>query len=716
MIKNFVSRFKLSPQVWMLIVLVSASWAYLLFVLNFSNVNGYYPIDKLQKIVLFIPAVFFILVLLVGTRLFGKAREFTRKELLSILLLSGFLATVLLLRLSIPLPGLPQEHSLKIIVRSGKNISSQGTSVIIQKLQHLDGHRIPWENLTMSGDWHVVDDELVSNGEPGSTIEIMDTFMGGVLLSLIHSDNAGQITIIWDGVSSDSDLFSKESSIVNTYFQNPIFDQQNPSQILWIGIALLFFIVGVLSLIFIVLLVIRILAGQNGGKYLLLVSCLVVFAVFLEIKLSYAKFESEITFRDTYAYVKTAELPLSSISFWAAERSFTLPLFYKLLSVNTTNFEFPDTMNKIALAQTILSIFSWVLLGVALALSLRHRWLGLLSFTLVLFFSLNMEVSLWDHLLLSESISFSFMAMLIAAWIGWVNLSYSNLRRRWIWAYTFTMIAISFLYSFTRDSNQYFVLLGSAVFAVGYWLKKINNQFRYPILVYIAACLGLFIIQNWSINQGNRWQVLIYDQLAMRILNDPQATQFFKDAGLPVSDELMKITGMRGYDYQNLLKFDPSMSSVREWIDTQGKAVYIRYLLSHPVDSILRPLKQIHQLLNGSNLKYREPEYSASPMSKQAIALTNGFYPHQRIILVLILILILLGQVFYWVQKRPQQPTWLVVTILLISLYPMMFIIWHGNPMEIERHAAQIGIQFRLAGVMAIPMLLNEITRVLKIR
>jgi hypothetical protein len=124
---------------------------------------------------------------------------------------------------------------------------------------------------------------------------------------------------------------------------------------------------------------------------------------------------------------------------------------------------------------------------------------------------------------------------------------------------------------------------------------------------------------------------------------------------------------------------------------------------------MLMPFKQLNKLLNGSNLEYRKPNHMALPMMKQSILLTNEFYPRQWTLLASILIMNIFGQVIYWKQKPPRQPAWLVLTILLISLYPMMFIIWHGNPMEIERHATQLGIQFRLAGCMVIPMLLNEI-------
>ena len=60
---------------------------------------------------------------------------------------------------------------------------------------------------------------------------------------------------------------------------------------------------------------------------------------------------------------------------------------------------------------------------------------------------------------------------------------------------------------------------------------------------------------------------------------------------------------------------------------------------------------------------------------------------------------------------RQRQPLWIVLAVLIVSVYPMMFLIWHAEPLEIERHAAQIGVQFRLAGWISLVLLLTEILR-----
>ena len=58
---------------------------------------------------------------------------------------------------------------------------------------------------------------------------------------------------------------------------------------------------------------------------------------------------------------------------------------------------------------------------------------------------------------------------------------------------------------------------------------------------------------------------------------------------------------------------------------------------------------------------------------------------------------------------RAVEPLWLVLSALLLNLYPLMFMVWHGDPMEIPRHAVQIGIQFRLAGWIAVLLFLDHL-------
>ncbi len=442
---------------------------------------------------------------------------------------------------------------------------------------------------------------------------------------------------------------------------------------------------------------------------------LVVAAAFILVKQAYYSFDGEQYFRDTYSYTVSATLPLTSSSFWAGERSFTLPLFYKLLGINPDNYKLPGAMALVSHTQSIFSAICWLALGLAVARSIRSRWAGLLAFTLVLVFSLGYEIGKWDLLLLSESLSFSLFALLLAGWIWIAGFSGQKLRSWQGYGAFLGLLLITVLYSFTRDTNLYFLVLAGVLFAVAglaaAWKGKSLQALHGYTLAYLAAVIVLFFAQNASINTGNRWQIHIYDHLAYRIIPNPEALDYFTQHGLPMSKKLLEIPTLRGAVYQDLLLHDPSMEPVRQWTNAHGKATYFGYLLLHPRFNLLKPLREAATLLNGTAEIYRAPLPSAPTLPVWMAGLTGLVFPLAPVPVYAIL-WVACTAVCLYALYRGQQPAWLVVGMLLISMYPLMFIIWHGNPMEIDRHAEQIAVQFRLAAFLVLLLGLGWIVSV----
>ena len=157
------------------------------------------------------------------------------------------------------------------------------------------------------------------------------------------------------------------------------------------------------------------------------------------------------------------------------------------------------------------------------------------------------------------------------------------------------------------------------------------------------------------------------------------------------------------------------MEQVRAWIEEHARTTLLMYLITHPSASLGEPARQINTLINGSNLEYRYPLYPQQPVPATVSNLTDKFYPHQVVELVFIGVLIVLA---LWVDTRREGrhwPVWWVLLALAISVYPLILLVWNGNPLEVERHAAQIGIQYRLAGLIAIALLLDKIQSVSKL-
>ncbi len=425
-----------------------------------------------------------------------------------------------------------------------------------------------------------------------------------------------------------------------------------------------------------------------------------IWGIFLALKKTFGFSEAPRTYHDTYSYVVVAEKPLNSSAFWVAERSFTLPLLYKILGVNSANYNDAGMMYRVATSQRWLSVVGWSALAITVALSLRQRWMRLLGFMLTLLFSLSLEVSLWDFLLLSESLSFSFFALVLATWLALLKIGEHQFRGAFLLGGVLTLVSFSFmgLYSFTRDSNLYFLLIAVVVFALYLGLRWRTLYLHWPFIGLILGTLVLFGGQNYTLIHGNRWQIHIYDNLKVRIMPDPQARTFFISAGLPLTPRFLEIQALSQRQYQVAMFTDPALQPVREWIEEKGRATYLAYLLSRPFLTLFEPLQQGFHLLNGNNAEYRRP---VGPLSRWLELVDTIMYPRWMGVWGAFLLLGLIGAIAYWC-GQDTNPIWLLVSIFIISLYPMMFLVWHGNPLEIERHAAQIGVQVRLMGWLAL--------------
>jgi hypothetical protein len=606
----------------------------------------------------------------------------------------------------IPLPG-----SLQIRAMGQQNPASSGANVEIRKITNLDGTPIGLKRFQLGGDWKIQNGRLVSQGQsPGALAEYHGPISGGIVLDLRYNVDGGQAVVTLNGTNSPLDLYSEKGVSYPQAFGKAVWQNAGWQQKLVTGLAFLFQVIGVALLVVGLWMLSRL--QWRFLLPLLILAFSAIFVGYLRVKLDYAQFNGGRAFRDTATYVKTAEQPITSSSFWIGERTFTLPLVYKILHVDSKNFTQANRLKAVDSLQTWLSIVSWTALALALALTLRRPWLSLLAFGLVLYFSLNLEVSIWDSLLLSESISFSFFALLLAAWIGLGLLPPKWQAGLASWVCLAGAMLIAILYSFTRDTNLYFVVAGAGVMLLVSLLMK--SSFVIPrkiVNTYAAFAMALFIFQTATVQAGNRWEIHIYDHLALRILPNPAVRQYYVDAGLPVTPDLMAITQMLGYQYHDYLDFDPRMAAVRAWIRTSGRATFLNYMLSHPSQTFLEPFRQASQLVNGSNLEYRYPRYVMQPVPEPVTLLNDQFYPHQPWILWLTGVLMLTGLLLDWRSKKWHQPVWWVLAAITLSLYPLMLVVWNGNPLEIERHAAQIGIQFRLGGLIALLLILAWLQR-----
>src|SRR5207248_9052386 len=138
------------------------------------------------------------------------------------------------------------------------------------------------------------------------------------------------------------------------------------------------------------------------------------------------------------------------------------------------------------------------------------RWLRPIVFAVFLAFSLTTELILWDELIISESVTFALLALLVAAWIMLIR----SPRSRWAAA----VLVLTLLWVFARDTNAYVALVIAALVA----LTLLRAGHRRLKSVLVAGLRVIFVLDYVSADAGRRWLQPMIDVVDHRVLNSPQ--------------------------------------------------------------------------------------------------------------------------------------------------------------------------------------------------
>ena len=692
---------------WPSLLLASTALAWFIWTVYFTNQYGFYSLNHWAYGIPLAGFIFLALTAWNALFIVKRIALLSTRVKTALLTAAALAAAVLYALVPPPQLALSQVHQLRISPILASRVEPAaaaiaGKMVEITQIKFADGQKIDPERIQLSGDWQISASALFSQSQPASTLELNGPMPAGVVVSLKYSPNGGLVRISWDGASSDYDLYSPTPSTSNIILKGLDWQllslPQQAVYLITIGLYYLALLTGAL------LLFLLLRFGQVKPHWAILALLyLACFGAYLNQKASYNIFATERVYRDSQSYLRAAELPLNSLDFWAGERPFSVPLMYKLLGVSAST---PD-MAAVARFQMGLSIFSWGMFALAVSAVMRQRWLKPSAFGLLLFFSLSLEVALWDQLMLSESLSNSLFVLLLAGWIAGLSLSAKTARSIWAVALIILTTCVAILYTFTRDGNVYFVLIAAGMLTLGIIFRHIPRHLVTQCIVYISLIALLYLGQSYSLSAGNRWQIFIYDHLSMHLLGDPQSLAFFTQAGLPVSDKLLSVTQVINVRYQEMMIYDSDLAPIRQWVTQHGKMVYLQYLLLRPLASLWAPFQNSGELLNQSIADYIAPRFLPLSIPSSIQQISALLYSFNAWTLVVMTLLLISGSLAYWLRPRAVHPIWLVLSILTISLYPLMFVVWHGDPMEIPRHALQIGLQLRLGGWTALLLLVD---------
>jgi hypothetical protein len=374
---------------------------------------------------------------------------------------------------------------------------------------------------------------------------------------------------------------------------------------------------------------------------------------------------------DTSAYVRVAGEEFLSRRFWANTRP---PIFPLLLKVYDADFL------RVTPFQAAFSIFSWGMLALAVAFSLMG-YLRPITFALILILSLDRHIAGWDVVMLTESLSVSLMALFLTAWL-W-------LLKRWSWGKVVLLGVVAFLWTFTRDTNGWILLMIVGLIVCGVLIFDTRKRYLSIAIIFVV----LFVLSNISATRGNRWVFPFQNVLAQRILTDQEALAFFTDCGMPVTPELLRLAGGFSGSEDRAFYTDPALASYRAWLRPNGKTCYMRWLMSRPLESLREPWVDFGWLLAFPDVSTFFPQ-AYEPVLPWFVE--RLVYP--QIGLLWLWALTTLASLIAIATKAWRlNAVWVVLIGLCLLIYPHVFIVWHGDVPGTHRHALTVSLQFVLS-------------------
>lgn len=427
---------------------------------------------------------------------------------------------------------------------------------------------------------------------------------------------------------------------------------------------------------------------------------------------------------DSLSYLETARLGAFSDGMLAGPRAPVGPLFYKLLGSDELR----------AAGQLALSIVCWLALAAALGAWIERRGVRLVAFASILLLSLAPQVAHWDTILLTESLSISFTAALVAAAL-WLVRAPS-------WGRLAALAAVTLLWVFTRDTNAYL----AALIGVGMLIATPFVARRRFMLAGAAAMVVIAALSIASANGGataggreaafdgrpdgtfgrtaavyrlpsqqyflfgeGRWEFPLLNVIGLRVLTDQDRLSWFQDHGMPVTPALRQMAGRYAPGRGGAFYRSPELASFRRWLVADGTSTYAKYLATHPAyllkaftddpRSMVFATESLPEGETGGAARESVRDFVPEPLRRALLAPGAPGY--------LLWFTVGLAALFFAVMRRPSR-VWLVPLAMLLSTLPHMLVVWHGDSQELQRHSLLVGVIGRLGLLMLLFLALGS--------
>jgi hypothetical protein len=410
---------------------------------------------------------------------------------------------------------------------------------------------------------------------------------------------------------------------------------------------------------------------------------------FAGFRLWQARVGGPLVWQDSLQYEAMGDRTLLGHFIWSGDRPPAVPLVWKLAGDAPT----------FVLLQTLVAVVAWSVLAVVVARLVRRRWGQLVAGAVVLGFACTRPIVQWDRSVLSESLSLSTLALLFAATILWAN--------RATVVRSVGVAAVALVFAATRDTQLWVVALLAVGFgACAAWrvLREDARAARTALLVTagLAAVVAVTAASSMSSHRDVR---NVANALAVRVFPYPDRIQWFADRGMPEAGRLTAMALAQPHDgvhapVVGVDPADPALQPLVRWMRRDGSRTYVQWLLLHPVTVLHEPFVRPERTYNDAD---GHLSFYAAPDRTDAPLLTTLLYPPWQFVLVAAAIAVVAGELL----GQDRRAAWIATAFLGILGLAHELVAWHGDGMEVTRHASVGNVQVRL-GVLILGVVLLD--------
>jgi hypothetical protein len=386
----------------------------------------------------------------------------------------------------------------------------------------------------------------------------------------------------------------------------------------------------------------------------------------------------QVSYLDTDGYLETMKHPWWSLDFLGGGRPWTVPLLWKVL---------PDHDIWRARGHFALSLACWPVLAWAVARCLRPGLMRYLGFGAVLIFSMSFPIIRWDVVMLSESVSLSLTALVVAAWLELVRVPRP--------AMVVAVLATTLFWVFARDSNGIITLCLIPIAAVWAWRPALLG--RAWALGLAGGLLAIFLVSFLATTTDaaklRRNERPILHVIGRRVLVTHGEERYFGAHGMPKPTPLVRAQrkSLAGIA-EGELPSDPATDRFIDWSIKHGRGVLAGYLLRHPLHTFKQTFRNRQRLLAGVTQGYTAP--NARRLLPAPI--DNVSYPRGSQDVWFWLVVVCVGAIAVW-RRLGAGRVWLVPAVALVLQVPHAVVVYQADTLEIPRHAVLVAVMTRLS-------------------